>query len=767
MSRRSKRRGNTSVAIREKSNPNYTVVISGPSATPVMMPRNMRAYLNEGYRNKTAFRTVGQIARSGAGIKWKHYYDKSKQREYTSSPLLDLWDRPNKEQGGAKFRENLLGYYCLTGNSYILGINASQNPKAPFDEIHCLRPDLTKVHISEALEPDYFEFGASYPYRRYDKLQVMHSKLFAANDDVYGLSPIEVAALLIDIQKAGQKWNLNLMGNMAAPSGAWVTKEILSDPTYKGLKKEIHEKFSGPRNAREPVILHGGVQWQSMSMTPLELDFLASDDKTDRDIAGIFFNFPVFLLGLSDTTFNNQAEAKHYLYTDICFPILDMFVDDLNTWLTPRYGGWLDYDREDVETIQERIQAGKAQMSDRANLEFAGGTTTFLEAREIQGKERLPVKDFIYIKDVPVHIDNLDAYIAATTDKVISPPEPPPLMLPPPQQPTTTVTEVDDNNTDGNNDQNNGKSHAQIIYTKVLDLSTAEEKEAYFKSVEDRRAKWEEEIAKRLQGYFKSEQKAIIAAVERGSDTDGVQGRVSHAVDTLGESGVLKHLIVSLYQDVGTDSGSQVLSELKSNEADYSAKEAIPFDLLYTPDVLVFLLSMAGEKVVGINDYTKALLQSALEQGVRAGESLIDIAKRVDDLYLLQIIPNRSYTIAATEVHEASEYGSYEGAKSSGLTLMKVFLSTDDGHTRPEHRDADGQKVGMEEAFIVGGSKMMFPGDTSLGASASMTIGCRCTHFYERVNVEDVNKALQLFIKTLPHSEISREQYRELLRAKS
>jgi HK97 family phage portal protein len=403
----------------EKANPNYMAV--GPSAVPVQMPRNTRAYLGEGYRNKTAFRVVGQIARSGAGIKWKHYYDRTKQREYTSSPLLDLWNRPNSEQGGAKFRENLLAYYCLTGNSYILGINTSQNPLGRFDELHCLRPDLTRVHISESLTPDYYEFGTAYPYKRYDRASVMHSKLFGGSDDVYGLSPVEVAALLIDTQKAGQKWNLALMSNMAAPSGAWVTRQVLNDPDYRNLKREIRDKFSGPRNAREPVVLHGGVEWQNMSMTPMELDFLASDAKTDRDIAGVFFNFPVYLLGLADTTFNNQAEAKHYLYTDIIFPLWDAFVDDLNSWLTPRYGGHLDYDKDDVETIQERIQAAKAQASDRAKAEFAGGTATFQEARVIQGKPALPVKDFVMLNHQPVHISDMDAYVQAQMRNAIKP----------------------------------------------------------------------------------------------------------------------------------------------------------------------------------------------------------------------------------------------------------------------------------------------------------------------------------------------------------
>src|SRR5689334_16581378 len=60
---------------------------------------------------------------------------------------------------------------------------------------------------------------------------------FAGNDDLYGMSPVEVAAMLIDVQKAGQKWNLGLLNNMARPGGAWVTDALLGDTEYKGLKE--------------------------------------------------------------------------------------------------------------------------------------------------------------------------------------------------------------------------------------------------------------------------------------------------------------------------------------------------------------------------------------------------------------------------------------------------------------------------------------------------------------------------------------------------
>jgi len=441
----SRRRNRSTRQYSEKADPNIQVVVAQQGvATPATMARNTRAYIQEGYRgNKTVFRVIGHIARAGAGIKWKHYTDETKKREVPNSELMTLWNHPAPKTGGTQFREAMIAYYCMTGNSYILGINAKQNPTAPFDELYNLRPDLTKIKVDDN-GPLYYEFGNFSPPRRYADPFVLHNKLFAGNDDVYGMSPIEVAAMLVDIQKAGQKWNLALMGNMARPGGAWVTDALLGDIEYQSLKKEIRAKFAGPRNAGETAILHGGVKWQSMSMSPSELDWLQSDTKGDRDIAGIFFNFPLFLLGLADSTYSNQEEARYALYTEIEFPLLDMFQDSLNMWLTPRYGGYLGYDQEDVEAIQRRLQEAKAQASDRAAAEFTGGTTTFLEAREIQGRPKLAVKDFVIINQIPVHVEDLDDYIQAMSGKAINPPEPAP-QLPPPK---TTVTEVQDDTAD-------------------------------------------------------------------------------------------------------------------------------------------------------------------------------------------------------------------------------------------------------------------------------------------------------------------------------
>ena len=130
-----KHRYRASQPAQQKADPNVAVVVSQQSpATPAMMPRNMRAYIQEGYRgSKTVFRVVGHIARAASGIKWKHYTDETKQREIepAQSKLLQIWKNPSPGVSGTAFREAMTAYYCLTGNNYLLGINAANNPALP------------------------------------------------------------------------------------------------------------------------------------------------------------------------------------------------------------------------------------------------------------------------------------------------------------------------------------------------------------------------------------------------------------------------------------------------------------------------------------------------------------------------------------------------------------------------------------------------------------------------------------------------------------
>ncbi len=84
----------------------------------------------------------------------------------------------------------------------------------------------------------------------------------------------------------------------------------------------------------------------------------------------------------------------------------------------------------------------------------------------------------------------------------------------------------------------------------------------------------------------------------------------------------------------------------------------------------------------------------------------------------------RSAVISRTETHNVAQAAGHAAEKSTGLTLKKEWVAASDERTRPAHANADGQIVGHEEMYNVGGYDAMYPGDASLPADQS--INCRC-----------------------------------------
>lgn len=62
------------------------------------------------------------------------------------------------------------------------------------------------------------------------------------------------------------------------------------------------------------------------------------------------------------------------------------------------------------------------------------------------------------------------------------------------------------------------------------------------------------------------------------------------------------------------------------------------------------------------------------------------------------------------------------------MTLLeKAWVTMGDKKVRPWHNDANFQTVPINKPFIVKNQMLMFPGDTSMGASLDNTNGCRCS----------------------------------------
>lgn len=78
-----------------------------------------------------------------------------------------------------------------------------------------------------------------------------------------------------------------------------------------------------------------------------------------------------------------------------------------------------------------------------------------------------------------------------------------------------------------------------------------------------------------------------------------------------------------------------------------------------------------------------------------------------------------------TRIENKARLDAFSSGDKMGYEMVKTWVAIGDNRTRPAHAEADGQTVPLDQPFIVGGEKLMYPGD--INGSASNVINCRCT----------------------------------------
>jgi hypothetical protein len=144
-------------------------------------------------------------------------------------------------------------------------------------------------------------------------------------------------------------------------------------------------------------------------------------------------------------------------------------------------------------------------------------------------------------------------------------------------------------------------------------------------------------------------------------------------------------------------------------------------------------LTEVRNRLVRVPDEVFALVAHELAVGVNLGEGIPALRDRIDSVLSTtgsERWPNRATVIARTETMGALNGGRSEAFRivaeqEPDIVWERLWLATDDTRTRETHQDADGQRVGLDQPFNVGGFSLAFPGDPT--GPAQEVIQCRCT----------------------------------------
>ncbi len=292
---------------------------------------------------------------------------------------------------GQSLIETLASHLLLHGNAYVQVMKDARGSPV---ELFALRPERMQVIAGADGWPTGFSYrvgekALTIPLEDEDALpSLIHIRHFHPADDHYGAGCLSAAHQAVAIHNAAGRWNRELLENAARPSGALVYDagegSGLTADQFERLKAELAQAFAGPANAGRPMLLEGGLKWQSLSLSPADMDFATLKAAAARDIA-LAFGVPPMLLGLpGDSTHANYREANRALWRLTLLPLSAKIFAALGEGLAPWFpGARLAIDLDRVPALAE----------DRERLWSQLGAATFLsdaEKRAMLGLEPAP-----------------------------------------------------------------------------------------------------------------------------------------------------------------------------------------------------------------------------------------------------------------------------------------------------------------------------------------------------------------------------------------
>jgi|TARA_R110002012_G_scaffold318733_1_gene537631 HK97 family phage portal protein len=367
------RRGAAVEAPAQKASATGPVVAYQTSGRVAWSPRDAVSLTRLGFcGNPVGFRSVKLIAEAAAALP---LVLQDADRRYETHPLMDLVSRPNGAQGRAELLEALYAQLLLSGNGYVEAVGAEAG--VPI-ELHVLRSDRMSVVPGADGWPIAYEYAVGGRKHRFDAsgqaMPVCHIKNFHPQDDHYGFSPMQAAAMAMDVHNSASRWSKALLDNAARPSGAIIYRGAegqgkLSDDQYDRLVNEMESHHQGARNAGRPMLLEGGLDWKPMGFSPSDMEFHKTKEAAAREIA-LAFGVPPMLLGIAgDATYANYQEAHRAFYRLTVLPLATRVTASLAHWLSG-FSGEVVGLKPDLDQVSALSQERDAQWARVAGAEF-------------------------------------------------------------------------------------------------------------------------------------------------------------------------------------------------------------------------------------------------------------------------------------------------------------------------------------------------------------------------------------------------------------
>ena len=386
----------------QQTNENYNRAIYNYLGNSILWnPENDDNYINEGYRkNATVYSLINIITKAAATIPF-HIYEKVNNNKYKSYKSLSsgisdpsvmykanmlkqqalvevnmpelqkLMDRPNPAQSYASWITELIAFGKLTGNRYVYGIGPDSGANVgKYQELYVMPSHIVEINTGGFMKPiDFYsiEYNGTFKVPAEDMLHIKDFNPYydGTGTHLYGQSPLKAGFRAMTTNNEATETGVKFLQNQTSRGILMSEEGDLNEVQAQQLKDKFRRQHQGSGNAGDVIITPKKLSWVNFGLSTSDLSLIQQYNASIKDLCNIY-NVPVQLLNNTESsTYNNMKEAKKALYQNCVIPELQKIQDELNRWLSPKYGEniCIEYDFSVIPELQEETDKVVDQMT--------------------------------------------------------------------------------------------------------------------------------------------------------------------------------------------------------------------------------------------------------------------------------------------------------------------------------------------------------------------------------------------------------------------
>lgn len=250
----------------------------------------------------------------------------SKTKEHIPHPLLKLLvERPNEAMTVSVYKKLIETNRLLKGNGYALIVRDSRNAR-PRELIPVNPQYVTPYFDDKGILWYIFTNPKTGEVRKINNFDMLHYKAYS-EDGINGISVLTRASEVINTAKATQKYENKLYTQNAKPSGVLKVATELNKEAKDKVRDEWDKIYGGMDNSFRTAILDLGLEYQQISLSNKDTQFVESKNISIEDISR-FFGVPLYKINSGKQSYSSNEQNGIEYVVNTLHPIITQYEEE-------------------------------------------------------------------------------------------------------------------------------------------------------------------------------------------------------------------------------------------------------------------------------------------------------------------------------------------------------------------------------------------------------------------------------------------------------